>query len=91
MDARMQENDGAMMLHTPTLDARSGHPGRCCGPNNDHGPKNQFEKIIIHGHTRTETGKTDIQDNRINLDTGSAYDGPLTAMQLPEMNFWQAY
>ena len=48
-----------------------------------------FEKIIVHGHTITKNEKPEILNNRINIDTGCAYKGPLTAIQIPEMIIWQ--
>ena len=39
----------------------------------DHGP------LVVHGHTPVETGLPDLQPNRLNLDTGAIYGGPLTA------------
>jgi serine/threonine protein phosphatase 1 len=38
-----------------------------------------FERLIVHGHTPLMTAKPDIRANRINLDTGAVYGGPLTA------------
>jgi serine/threonine protein phosphatase 1 len=39
----------------------------------DHG------RLIVHGHTPTASGKPDVRDNRINLDTGACYGRHLTA------------
>ena len=41
----------------------------------DHG------RIVVHGHTVTP--QPVILPNRIGIDTGAAYDGPLTAIELP--------
>lgn len=35
--------------------------------------------LIVHGHTPTHTGTPDLRPNRLNLDTGAAYGGALTA------------
>jgi serine/threonine protein phosphatase 1 len=39
----------------------------------DHG------RLIVHGHTPVETGMPDLRANRVNLDTGAVFGGPLTA------------
>jgi serine/threonine protein phosphatase 1 len=39
----------------------------------DHG------RLIVHGHTPCRTGVPDVRGNRLNLDTGAVYGGPLTA------------
>jgi serine/threonine protein phosphatase 1 len=39
----------------------------------DHG------RFIVHGHTPLRTGVPDLRHNRVNLDTGAGYGGPLTA------------
>jgi serine/threonine protein phosphatase 1 len=38
-----------------------------------------FGRLIVHGHTPVLTGKPDVRENRVNIDTGAAYGGPLTA------------
>jgi serine/threonine protein phosphatase 1 len=35
--------------------------------------------FIVHGHTPQESGRPDLRANRVNLDTGAVYGGPLTA------------
>ena len=37
---------------------------------------------VIHGHTPTDNFEPDAQRNRINIDTGACYGGPLTAVVL---------
>ena len=39
----------------------------------DHG------RLIVHGHTPLATGVPDLRSNRLNLDTGAVFGGPLTA------------
>jgi serine/threonine protein phosphatase 1 len=39
----------------------------------DHG------QFIVHGHTPLETGQADLRPNRVNVDTGACFGGPLTA------------
>ena len=39
----------------------------------DHG------RLIVHGHTPSATGLPDVRPNRVNIDTGAVYGGPLTA------------
>jgi len=39
----------------------------------DHG------RLIVHGHTPVTTGRPDLRDNRLNLDTAAVFGGPLTA------------
>jgi serine/threonine protein phosphatase 1 len=35
--------------------------------------------LVVHGHTPVETGLPDLRPNRLNLDTGAYFGGPLTA------------
>jgi serine/threonine protein phosphatase 1 len=35
--------------------------------------------LVVHGHTPTATCAPDVQANRVNLDTGACFGGPLTA------------
>lgn len=50
----------------------------------------QWEKVIVHGHSHLPEERPEIRANRINLDTGAGYYGPLTAMELPSQRIWQA-
>ncbi|RAI38143.1 metallophosphoesterase family protein [Rhodoplanes roseus] len=36
-------------------------------------------RFIVHGHTPLSDGFPDLRTNRVNLDTGAGYGGPLTA------------
>jgi serine/threonine protein phosphatase 1 len=44
----------------------------------DHG------RLIVHGHTPVQTGEPDLRANRLNLDTGAVFGGPLTAALFTE-------
>lgn len=35
--------------------------------------------LVVHGHTPTATRAPDVQANRVNIDTGACFGGPLTA------------
>ncbi len=35
--------------------------------------------FVVHGHTPTRSGEPDLRPNRLNLDTGACFGGPLTA------------
>jgi len=39
-----------------------------------------FERLIVHGHTPVSARVPDARGNRLNIDTGAGYDGPLTAV-----------
>ena len=41
--------------------------------------RRQFGRLIVHGHTPLATAAPDLRDNRLNLDTGAVFGGPLTA------------
>jgi diadenosine tetraphosphatase ApaH/serine/threonine PP2A family protein phosphatase len=38
-----------------------------------------FGRLVVHGHTPVAARVPDLRFNRLNLDTGAGYDGPLTA------------
>ena len=41
--------------------------------------QHDYGRLVVHGHTPTATGMPDLRRNRLNIDTGVAYGGPLTA------------
>lgn len=41
--------------------------------------QHDYGRLVVHGHTPTTTGMPDLRRNRLNIDTGVAYGGPLTA------------
>jgi serine/threonine protein phosphatase 1 len=43
-----------------------------------------YGRLIVHGHTPTEDGEPDLRPNRLNLDTGAVFGGPLTAAVFDE-------
>jgi serine/threonine protein phosphatase 1 len=47
--------------------------------------KYDFGKKVIYGHTPYDTPKID--ENKIGVDTGAVYDGCLTCLVLPDMEF----
>ena len=38
-----------------------------------------YGRLVVHGHTPLQTNLPDQRHNRLNLDTGAVYGGPLTA------------
>ncbi len=46
--------------------------------------RRDYGRLIVHGHTPVETGEPDLRPNRLNLDTGAVYGGPLTAALFAE-------
>lgn len=38
-----------------------------------------YGRLIVHGHTPLASGTPDLRSNRLNLDTGAVFGGPLTA------------
>jgi serine/threonine protein phosphatase 1 len=41
--------------------------------------RGDYGRLIVHGHTPLPDGVPDLHGNRLNLDTGAVYGGPLTA------------
>lgn len=41
--------------------------------------RRDYGRLIVHGHTPLETGKPDLRANRLNVDTGAVFGGPLSA------------
>jgi len=41
--------------------------------------RRQLGRLVVHGHTPLATAAPDLRDNRLNLDTGAVFGGPLTA------------
>lgn len=39
----------------------------------------QYERLIVHGHTPTAGNLPDLKANRLSVDTGAVFGGPLTA------------
>lgn len=39
----------------------------------------EFERLIVHGHSPTSNRRPEIRLNRLNIDTGAVFGGPLTA------------
>jgi len=43
-----------------------------------------YGRLIVHGHTPVASRAPDWRGNRLNIDTGAGYDGPLTAVIFDE-------
>jgi serine/threonine protein phosphatase 1 len=41
--------------------------------------RSDYGRLIVHGHTPLASGVPDLRVNRVNIDTGAVYGGPLTA------------
>jgi serine/threonine protein phosphatase 1 len=57
--------------------------------------RRDYGRLIVHGHTPIEGGAPDLRSNRLNLDTGAVFGGPLTAAvfvaeETPPVGFLQA-
>ncbi|MGH6674298.1 MAG: metallophosphoesterase family protein [Xanthobacteraceae bacterium] len=55
-----------------------------------------YGRLIVHGHTPLEEAVPDLRANRLNLDTGAVFGGPLTAAvfdddQTEPLTFVQAF
>jgi serine/threonine protein phosphatase 1 len=54
-----------------------------------------YGRLVVHGHTPVDNGVPELQPNRLNLDTGAVYGGPLSAavfdaVQINPIAFLQA-
>jgi serine/threonine protein phosphatase 1 len=43
------------------------------------GSTRDYGRLIVHGHTPLDGDAPDLRANRLNLDTGAVFGGPLTA------------
>jgi serine/threonine protein phosphatase 1 len=41
--------------------------------------RRNFGRLVVHGHTPLADAAPDLRENRLNLDTGAVFGGPLTA------------
>jgi serine/threonine protein phosphatase 1 len=41
--------------------------------------RRDYGRLVVHGHTPLPGGAPDLRSNRLNLDTGAVFGGPLTA------------
>jgi serine/threonine protein phosphatase 1 len=41
--------------------------------------RRDYGRLIVHGHTPVSGGMADLRSNRLNIDTGAVFGGPLTA------------
>ena len=41
--------------------------------------RRDYGRLVVHGHTPTKDRKPDLRTNRLNIDTGAVFGGPLTA------------
>jgi len=41
--------------------------------------RRNYGRLIVHGHTPVNSEGPELRDNRLDLDTGAGYGGPLTA------------
>jgi len=47
-----------------------------------------YGRLIVHGHSPTDGPMPDIKPNRVNVDTGAVFGGPLTAVAFTESERW---
>jgi serine/threonine protein phosphatase 1 len=57
--------------------------------------RRDYGRLVVHGHTPLPDGTPDLRSNRLNLDTGAGFGGPLTAAvfsddSTPPIGFLQA-
>jgi serine/threonine protein phosphatase 1 len=55
---------------------------------------NRFDpsgRVFICGHTPQLSGRPLVKPDKLCLDTGAAYGGPLSALQWPERNLYQSF
>lgn len=45
-----------------------------------------YGRLIVHGHTPLWSRRPDLRSNRLNIDTGAGYGGPLTAAAFNNMD-----
>lgn len=45
-----------------------------------------FGRLLVHGHTPLANGIPDLRPNRLNIDTGAVFGGPLTAAVFTEQS-----
>jgi serine/threonine protein phosphatase 1 len=43
-----------------------------------------YGRLVVHGHTPLESDRPDVRSNRVNIDTGAVFGGPLTAAVFAE-------
>ena len=46
--------------------------------------RNDFGRLVVHGHTPLRAGVPDLRSNRLNIDTAAVFGGPLTAAVFEE-------
>lgn len=44
-----------------------------------------YGRLIVHGHTPARSDQPELRHNRVNVDTGAVYGGPLTAAVFDDM------
>jgi serine/threonine protein phosphatase 1 len=46
--------------------------------------RRDYGRLMVHGHTPIRSGMPDLRSNRLNVDTGAVFGGPLTAAVFDE-------